>query len=270
MKAQIELGADGLVKKLQKQIDEQAGVLELQRRQNESLKSELNDVHRLRAQELQRNELETRELYLMLRDAQDIAASNAKKQAAENKLAETDPTQMRGILDRERLLERLERQLERTKTQFKLEGKVWNQDGPSDRLRELREQMEGALAQPEEEFEKKTRQTLTNSTLGSVTRKKVPSTEQEAQHLPEVSETEEVVEEKEKVTLETFERPRMNPMQATGLLGEIAAKVRKYDSDEEAAGSKAEEKAEAEAAEKEADVKDEPAQPAAVPPPPPP
>ena len=33
---------------------------------------------------MQRNELETRELYLMLRDAQDVAASNAKKGGAEH------------------------------------------------------------------------------------------------------------------------------------------------------------------------------------------
>lgn len=50
---------------------------------------------------------------------------------------------MQGILDREKLMERLEISLERAKTQFKLEGKVWQQNGPSDRLRELRERMDG-------------------------------------------------------------------------------------------------------------------------------
>ncbi|EGE08089.1 cytokinesis protein sepA [Trichophyton equinum CBS 127.97] len=62
MKARIEMGADGLVKKLQKQIEEQEAVISLQTRQNESLKSELAEVQRIRGQELQRNELETREL----------------------------------------------------------------------------------------------------------------------------------------------------------------------------------------------------------------
>ncbi|KAI7099925.1 FH2-domain-containing protein, partial [Hortaea werneckii] len=73
MKAQVELGADGLVRKLQQQVEEQQAVIDLQARQGEAFKAELAEVQRLRAQELQRNELETRELYLMLRDAQDVA-----------------------------------------------------------------------------------------------------------------------------------------------------------------------------------------------------
>ena len=142
MRARIEMGADGLVAKMQKQMEEQAAVIELQGRQNEALKAELADLQRIRAQELQRNELETRELYLMLRDAQDFAASVAKKGVPET-LAATDPKKMQGILDREALMSRLETQLERAKTQCKLEGKVWQQASPSDRLRELREQMDG-------------------------------------------------------------------------------------------------------------------------------
>ncbi|KAJ9663490.1 hypothetical protein H2198_000755 [Neophaeococcomyces mojaviensis] len=163
MKAQIDMGADGLVKRLQKQIEEQQEIIDLQGRQNETLKSELVDLQRIRGQELQRNELETRELYLMLRDAQDIAASNANKIAQSGQ----DPVKVQGILDRERLMERLEKQLERTKTQFKLEGKVWEQQGPSDRLRELREQMDDAT---DVDFQEKTREHLTNSVIGSVHR----------------------------------------------------------------------------------------------------
>ncbi|KAF2717956.1 FH2-domain-containing protein [Polychaeton citri CBS 116435] len=139
-RAEIELGADGLVAKLQKQLDEQAAVIDLQHRQTEAFKSELAELQRMRAADLQRNELETRELYLMLRDAQDIAASNAQK----GRNGETaDTTAMQGVLDRERLMGRLETQLERAKTQAKLEGKVWQQFNPSDKLRELREKMEG-------------------------------------------------------------------------------------------------------------------------------
>ncbi|KAK1149925.1 hypothetical protein N8T08_003481 [Aspergillus melleus] len=230
MKAQIELGADGLVKKLQKQIDEQTGIIELQSRQNEMVKAELADVQRLRAQELQRNELETRELYLMLRDAQDIAASNAMKN---NNLAEDDPSQMRGILDREKLLGRLEMQLERTKTQFKLEGKVWGQHGPSDRLRELREQMDGE-AGPNEEFEEHARRNLDSNALGSAYRKRSHVAGGEGQEgdqeAHQVDENGEVI--YEKARLVDLQRPRMNPNQATGLLGEITSKVPKFDSDE--------------------------------------
>ncbi|KAL4899718.1 hypothetical protein BDW74DRAFT_183527 [Aspergillus multicolor] len=228
MKAQVELGADGLVKKLQKQIEEQTGIIELQGRQNEMVKAELADVQRLRAQELQRNELETRELYLMLRDAQDIAASNAKKSNMEE--AETDPAQMRGILDRERLLGRLEKQLERTKTQFKLEGKVWGQHGPSDRLRELREQMDGD-AEFSEDFEEQARLNLSLNPVGSVYRKRTYI------HSMEDTPTEEQGQADDKVVYATarlvdLHRPRMDPDQATGLLGEIAAKVPKIDADD--------------------------------------
>ncbi|PWY83035.1 FH2-domain-containing protein [Aspergillus heteromorphus CBS 117.55] len=231
MKAQIELGADGLVKKLQKQIEEQTGIIELQRRREEAIRAELADVQRLRAQELQRNELETRELYLMLRDAQDIAASNAKK----NNLAEADPSHMRGILDRERLLGRLEMQLERTKTQFKLEGKVWGQHVTSDRLRELREQMDGD-AEPNDDFEEQARQNV--PALGSVYRKKrhVPGMERddlEGQGQGQVDENGEIV--YEKARLVDLHRPRLNPKQANGLIGEIALKVPKIDAEDNAA-----------------------------------
>ncbi|KMU78519.1 cytokinesis protein sepA [Coccidioides immitis RMSCC 3703] len=216
MKAQIELGADGLVKKLQKQIEEQNGVMDLQTRQNESLKAELAEVQRLRAQELQRNELETRELYLMLRDAQDVAASKAR--TGKDGIAEMDAAQMQGILDREKLMERLEKQLERTKTQFKLEGKVWQQNGPSDRLRELRERMDSI-------------------TLGTVSRKRSQAGKDSSaegqmdSQLSDVEEGEEMVQ--EKARLIEIKRPRMNPEQATGLLNELASKAEKVDQTDE-------------------------------------
>ena len=142
MRSQVELGAEGLVAKLQKQLDEQAGVIDLQQRQAETFKSELAELQRTRAQELQRNELETRELYMMLRDAQDIAASHAKKTGKNGE--STDPMSLQGILNREKLMDRLEMQLERAKTHAKLEGRAWQQFNPSDKLRELREKMEGS------------------------------------------------------------------------------------------------------------------------------
>lgn len=147
MRSQVEMGAEGLVAKLQKQLDEQAQVIDLQSRQTDALRSELGELQRIRAQDLQRNELETRELYLMLRDAQDIAASHAKKTGKNGEAVDT--AAMQGILDRERLMDRLEMQLERAKTQAKLEGKVWQQVNPSDKLRELREKMEGAGMEPD-------------------------------------------------------------------------------------------------------------------------
>ncbi|KAI9898561.1 hypothetical protein N3K66_006921 [Trichothecium roseum] len=174
MKARIELGADGLVAKLQKQLDEQSRFIASQRRQADNLKAELANMQTVRAKEAQRNELETRELYLMLRDAQDVAASNAAKGNLKGAPgAAAEEAKSKGILDRERLMERLQMQIERQKTQFKLEGRVWGEAaGPSDQLRALREQMEG-----DEEDGQRTPpnggtppRDLTNSVLGSINR----------------------------------------------------------------------------------------------------
>ncbi|KIV98923.1 uncharacterized protein PV09_09310 [Verruconis gallopava] len=152
LQAQVQLGADGLVAKLQKQLLERDEVIGIQQRQLDALKAEIAELQQLRAQEMQRNELETRELYLMLRDAQDAAAARAAKGGADE--SDKDNLQAQGILDRQRLMARLEMQLERAKTQAKLEGKVWNQVTPSDKLRELREQMDGEIENTEEELRK--------------------------------------------------------------------------------------------------------------------
>ncbi|KAL8895001.1 MAG: hypothetical protein Q9207_008339, partial [Kuettlingeria erythrocarpa] len=227
MGARIEMGADGLVAKLQKQIEEQAAIIELQGRQTEAVKAELADLQRIRAQELQRNELETRELFLMLRDAQDFAASIAKKGVPET-MASTDPKKMQGILDRETLMARLETQLERAKTQCKLEGKVWQQVGPSDRLRELREKMDGNESfTPPRNF---------SGTLGSTSRSKMfRGPRRAAADALAVSEETSSRPDEDNIVQK---RPQMDPRQATGLLGEIAAKVRRYEpsEDEEDAG----------------------------------
>ena len=247
MKARIDMGADGLVAKLQKQLEEQNQVIELQARQNEALKAELADLQRIRSQELQRNELETRELYLMLRDAQDFAASVAKKGVPEA-MASTDPKKMQGILDREGLMNRLEVQLERAKTQCKLEGKVWQQSGPSDRLRELREQMDGgAPGQGEEDFSTKMSRQFNASALGMTSRSKIfkgprraaadalAASEQESYRIEGEGE-DAVIYEKPRII--EMKRPQMSAKQATGLLGEIAAKVHRFDAsdDEDAEG----------------------------------
>ena len=237
MSAKIALGADGLVERLQKQIEEQKEVIEIQGRQAEVLRSEVAEMQRLRKIELERNELETRELYLMLRDAQDVAASNAKNASREGQ----DPAQMQGILDREKLMERLERNLERTKTHFKLEGKVWGQAGPSDRLRELREQMDDSL---DADFQENTKRQLTQSVMGSVNRSNAhrktrhapvdTSVLAEEMELDEDDEGEIVLEQPRVVQLS---RPKMAKDQQANLFGEMASKFKKVDgSDDEGDG----------------------------------
>ncbi|KAM7217852.1 cytokinesis protein sepA [Rhypophila decipiens] len=235
--ARIALGADGLVAKLQKQIDEQSRYIEAQRRRVEGLKSELESLQTLRAKEAQRNELETRELYLMLRDAQDVAASNAVKGGAA-KLGEEDPARMQGILDRDRLMERLQMQIERQKTQFKLEGRVWGEAvGPSDRLRALREEMEG-YGEEAASGEGLDSRDFTHSMLGSVKRStKIPrkpvgsrgeaAAEGIVEESDDVGDGEDVVYEKPRLV--EIKRPVLDPKQANGMFNELAGKVKRYD-----------------------------------------
>lgn len=233
MRAQLALGADGLVAKLQKQLDEQARFIDAQRRQADGLKAELENVQTVRAKEAQRNELETRELYLMLRDAQDIAASNATKGNANSGNKDADPTKMQGILDRERLMERLQMQLERQKTQYKLEGRIWGEaGGPSDRLRALREEMEGDGA--DEGTAGGPPRDLTNSVLGSINRQtripRKPVAEGDAETIDEGEE----LEGDDTIVFETpriveFKRPTVDPKQQASLVGELGSKVKKYD-----------------------------------------
>ncbi|KAI3339726.1 hypothetical protein F4824DRAFT_35968 [Ustulina deusta] len=235
MKARVELGADGLVAKLQRQLDEQSRFIEAQKRQADGLKAEVENMQTIRTKEAQRYELETRELYLMLRDAQDVAASQAAKGAISNKVSDEDPSRMQGILDRERLMDRLAMQLERQKTQYKLEGRVWGDAaGPSDRLRALREEMEGfgqsypdapdgaGLPPP----------SISSGMLGSVRRNtKIPRKPVGAQGGPltdgerpgdDMDGGEETIYEKPRVV--EIRRPVLDPKQTNRLMDEIRAK----------------------------------------------
>ena len=237
MRAKLELGADGLVAKLQRQLDEQTRFIEAQRRQADGLKAELESVQGVRSKEGQRYELETRELYLMLRDAQDVAAANAVK----GKVSKDDGSspQLQGILDRERLMERLQMQLERQKTQYKLEGRTWGEkSGPSDRLRALREEMDeeepgtppGGGTPPRD---------FTNSVLGSInrqtriSRKPIRATVGENGEPGVIREGDET-EGEESVIYEMpriveMTRPVIDPKQQAGLMGELGSKIKRYD-----------------------------------------
>lgn len=224
MKARVEMGADGLVAKLQRQLDEQTRFIEAQKRQAEGLKAELENIQTLRAKEAQRNELETRELYLMLRDAQDIAASNAAKSTMAKPPRAQDSAKMQGILDRDRLMERLQMQLERQKTQYKLEGRTWGDAaGPSDRLRALREEMEGegdtgepgtppGGGTPPHDF--------TNSVLGSINRQtRIP-------RKPINDARKDVIKENEDGTDSISDVDTQNRMH---MVDELGSKMKKYD-----------------------------------------
>lgn len=283
MKDQVDMGADGLIAKLKRQLDEQTQVIEIQRRQNEGLKGELEEIKLAHAMQMQKSELETRELYLMLRDSQDKAdAAHAEKVKQARKEGKTIPAemsvaQMKGIMDRQKLMMRLETQLERKKTEFKLEGKVWQQVAPSDRLRELRERMDAVQREAkqleEEHFEEAARQRNASGTFGSVRHKSgnphvprgrqssAPQTLAERERMRKDSEKQDGITEESEgddgdgfveymtpILVSVGRRPRatkrelprsgshrMSPTHATGLLGELATRVPKFepDSDEE-------------------------------------
>ncbi|KAH9882958.1 hypothetical protein J1614_000324 [Plenodomus biglobosus] len=235
MKAQLELGADGLVSKLQKQLAEQERIIELRGRQVEQMKAELAEIQRLRAQELQRNELETRELYLMLRDAQDVAASAAKKSGKEG-LGTTDPAQMQGIMDRERLMNRLEIQLQRARTQATLEGKTLQMQ-PSEKLRELREKMEGDMGGVQEQ----SFGGLEPNSFGSVRAKSGIPRRKPLPNLPGQVGGDETMSDApeddddiviEKPRLITMHKPKLSTSTQNALLGEITSHVKRYDDSE--------------------------------------
>ncbi|OLL25665.1 Cytokinesis protein sepA [Neolecta irregularis DAH-3] len=122
--AQIEMGADGLVKQLRQEIEDQNEVIEAQKRTNETLRRELEDLQQAQLKQSQESELEIRELYMMIREVSP---------------EEWDTS---GVLDRNQLIEKLERQLERTKTGYKLEGKNFDAEGPSEKLLRMREKMD--------------------------------------------------------------------------------------------------------------------------------
>lgn len=130
----VSLGAEGNVGRLQKQLEELQEALDVQRRINDGLQSDLDDMQKSHVVELQNQELEIRELYLMLKESRQQASSADTK------------TQSQGILDRDRLATKLEAQLARKKTEYKLEGRSFEVE-PSPRLRELRDKMEGLQLQ---------------------------------------------------------------------------------------------------------------------------
>lgn len=234
VRAELELGADGLVQKLQKQVAEQQRIIDLRGRQVEQMKAELAEVQRMRAQELQRNELETRELYLMLRDAQDVAAAASKKTGKDG-LGASDPAQMQGIMDRERLMSRLEIQLQRAKTQATLEGKTLQMVQPSEKLRELREKMEGGVGEMPEDYA----EGLHPNAFGSVRaksgvprRKPLPGSaggDDEIMYEDNDDDDDVII---EKPRLVQMHKPKLSASTANALMGEIASTVPKYEGDE--------------------------------------
>lgn len=137
MQQLLNLGADGMVGRLQKELDEVNHLLRKQRRMNEIMQQDLEDLKQNHLVELQNQELEIRELYMMLQE------SGNKSNGPGGNGGQS------GILDREKLSRKLEAQLARKKTEYQFEDNSWDIE-PSPRLRKLRDKMESLQAQARE------------------------------------------------------------------------------------------------------------------------
>lgn len=130
---ELSMGANGLVARLRHELAQQSQVLAASQRLNEDLRQQIHGLQQEHREAMTKTELETRELYMMLKETSD-----GRRVAGDT----TGP----GVLDRHALMGRLERQLEKRKTQYRLEGRKWGKDVRHDesdkRLRELRDRMD--------------------------------------------------------------------------------------------------------------------------------
>lgn len=127
---QLSLGSEGLITSLSNEVKEQEIVMRRTRRLNEELQEELEDLKRKHLIEKQDQEVEMRELLIMLNSA-DIKSK--KGEGKTTYLVQTS---------NEQLINKLRKQIHRKKAEYKLDNKLFGtQLEPSSRLRALREQM---------------------------------------------------------------------------------------------------------------------------------
>lgn len=130
MSRQLSLGTEGLISNLSNDIREQETVLRRTRRMNEELQEELEELKRKHLIEKQEQEVEMRELLIMLNSA-DIQARKTKGRTTV--LVQTT---------NEELIKKLQKQIHRKKAEYKLDNKLLGTHiEPSSRLRALRDQM---------------------------------------------------------------------------------------------------------------------------------
>lgn len=130
MSRQLSMGTEGLIASMSNDIREQETVLLRTRRMNEELQEELEDLKKKHLIEKQEQEVEMRELLIMLNSA-DIRAK--KGNGKTTVLVQTN---------NEELIKKLQKQIHRKKAEYKLDNRLFGTHiEPSSRLRALREQM---------------------------------------------------------------------------------------------------------------------------------
>ena len=131
MSRQLSVGADGLITNLSNEVREQETVLRRTRRLNEELSQDLEELKRKHLAEKQEQELEMRELLIMLNSNATIGTKKVK-----------DKTTVSIETNNEELIKKLQKQIHRRKAEYKLDNRQFGtQVEPSSRLRALRDQM---------------------------------------------------------------------------------------------------------------------------------
>lgn len=130
MSRQLSLGSEGLITSLTNEVKEQELVLRRTRKLNEEVQEELEDLKRKYLMEKQEQEMEMRELLIMLNSA-DIKAKKGEGKTTYS--VQTTNTQ---------LISKLQKQIMRKKKEVRMDNRqLKSLIEPSSRLRALREQM---------------------------------------------------------------------------------------------------------------------------------
>lgn len=141
MEEQLQQGSDGVISTLHQTLEEMEHNAQISRRQNDALRSELEEAREQSLVKLQEQELEIRELYMMLKE-REVAAADTSMVSTEGGSG--------GIIDRQRMLQRLEQQVHQKTAEYGSLSVGRNQVEPSPRLRELRDRMEALQLQARE------------------------------------------------------------------------------------------------------------------------
>ncbi|CCH45782.1 hypothetical protein BN7_5368 [Wickerhamomyces ciferrii] len=146
---QISLGSDGMMERLTNEVKEQEIILMKQRKLNETISSELEELKRKHILEKHEQELEMREMLILLNNANESnQGTNSKSQ----------------------IVDRLKNQISRKKNQYKNDNKRYGTSvEPNRRLRVLRDQMEDIEQQARElEMTNFTERKRNNDSISSI------------------------------------------------------------------------------------------------------
>ena len=133
MSRQLSVGTDGLINQLTNEIKEQENVLHRTRRLNDEMSTELEELKKKHLLDKQEQELEMRELLIMLNNNSTSITGATRGEGKTTLQIETN---------NEHLVKKLQKQIHRRKAEYKLDNRQFGtQVEPSSRLRALREQM---------------------------------------------------------------------------------------------------------------------------------